>query len=232
MIMKWDGPLPEPAVRTLGDMRGVLADPRGAEDFPLYFMYRNCALNDADRTRLNTHGIRFDITVIPPAMVNGEYVKTKGHFHPPSPDGTEFPELYQVLAGTAYYLLQDIALKNFVVVPARSGDAVLIPPGMGHVTINPGSEILMMANFVSNEFESQYEQYEAMHGAAYYHVCDKGWMKNPAYPPLPPLRFKGPKEFPELGICHGEQIYDLIAEADSLRWLNQPAGFRDLLCWL
>jgi glucose-6-phosphate isomerase len=95
----WPGVLPEPSVRTLDDMRCVLANPDQSGDTPLYYMYRDLALTAADRAYLREQNVRFDITVIPPGTVGGEYVKTKGHYHPLSPSGIGYPELYQVLAG-------------------------------------------------------------------------------------------------------------------------------------
>ena len=102
----WPGVLPEPSVRTLNDMQCVLANPDQSGDTPLYFMYRDLALTAEDRAYLNEQNLRFDITVIPPGTVGGEYVKTKGHYHPISPSGIGYPELYQVLAGEALYHLQ------------------------------------------------------------------------------------------------------------------------------
>ena len=142
----WPGPLPEPSVRTLDDMRCVLANPDRSGDTPLYSMYRDLALTAGDHAYLREQNIRFDITVIPPGTVGGEYVKTKGHYHPLSPSSIGYPELYLVLAGEALYLLQRSDLDDVVAVAARAGEFVFIPPGYGHVTINAGKEELVMAN--------------------------------------------------------------------------------------
>jgi len=166
----WPGPLPAPAVRTADEMRCVLADPAAACDGPLHFMYRDLALTPEDRTWLGGQGIRFDLTVIPPAVIGGEYVKTKGHYHPENPAGVGYPEVYQVLAGEAHYLLQQKDLSDVVAVTARAGEFVLIPPGYGHVTVNPGAEVLVMANLVSTRFSSEYGVYEGMRGGAYYEM--------------------------------------------------------------
>ena len=168
----WKGILPEPSVRTVGDMACVLADPDGISpsldpDTPLYYMYRDLAMNEKDREILSRQNIRYDITVIPPAVLGGEYVKTKGHYHPENPAGIGYPELYQVLAGEAHFLLQRKDLSDVVAVAASAGEFVLIPPGYGHVSINAGKEVLVMSNLVSTQFESEYELYEEMRGGAY-----------------------------------------------------------------
>ena len=229
---RWKGPLPSPEARTGAQMQAVLADPACTPDQPLYFMYRDVAMNEADREWLKIHDLRFDITVIPPATLCGEYVKTKGHYHPASPEGPAYPELYQVLEGTAHYLLQNRDLTDAVVIRAGEGDAVLIPPGYGHVTINPGEGELVMANLVSTRFSSEYAFFEAHRGAAYYELEGGKWVENPLAPLHPPLRIMGPVEIPALCIRHGMPIYELVGQYSCLSYLNTPAEAMESLEYL
>ncbi|MHC1624410.1 MAG: glucose-6-phosphate isomerase family protein, partial [Methermicoccaceae archaeon] len=109
----------------------------------IYYMFRDLYLSRKDRDTLIDHNLRYDITIIPPAMLGCEYVKTAGHYHPNVP-GTDvsYTELYEVLSGEGTYLLQrrqgeqDTELEDVIVVKASEGDKVLIPPGYGHITIN------------------------------------------------------------------------------------------------
>ena len=59
-------------------------------------------------------GLRYDVTVIPPSVLCGEYVKTKGHYHPDNHHGVGYPEIYEIIEGSAEYLLQDKALSDAV----------------------------------------------------------------------------------------------------------------------
>ncbi|WP_157199787.1 glucose-6-phosphate isomerase family protein [Methanogenium cariaci] len=159
--------LPEPQIRTIGQMRPVLAEAGCSASGPLYFMYRNLARSAGDREWLKANRIRFDYTVIPPmTLCGGEFAKTKGHYHPAAPDATGYPELYQVLSGRAEYLLQTRDASDVIVVRAGPGDVVLVPPGYGHVTINPADTELCMVNLVSEEFESEYATYESSRGGS------------------------------------------------------------------
>ena len=81
----WPGSLPEPSVRTLDDMRCVLANPDLSGSMPPWTTYRDLALTAGDRAYLREQNVRFDITAIPPGTVGGEYVKTRGHYQPQSP---------------------------------------------------------------------------------------------------------------------------------------------------
>ena len=225
-MLDWEGELPPPAVRSIEEMRSVLANPACACTEPLYFMYRDLARTDADRRWLHSHNLRYDVTVIPPRELCGEDVKTKGHYHPVNPAGVGYPEVYEVLRGEADYLLQSRTLDDVVLVTAVAGDRVIIPPGYGHISINPSpSTTLVMANIVSTEFASEYGEYETLHGAAYYVMSDGTIRKNPHYPAMPPVRRKkaaGGNDHPPL--CNAP-LYSLIGNADALRFLNHPEEY-------
>ncbi len=206
-----------------------MAHPGQSGDMPLYFMYRDLALTAEDRAHLNEQNLRFDITVIPPGTVGGEYVKTKGHYHPLSPSGIGYPELYQVLTGEAFYLLQRSDLQDIVVVTAKAGDFVLIPPGYGHVTINPGAGELVMANLVSAGFASDYTFYEELQGGAYYLMEEGGWVPNPRYPVVPPMHVSDAREVPALGIRHGREMYEMVSRREDLSYLHDCERIPDIL---
>ena len=229
MIPGWEGELPVPSVRTIGEMRPVLADPACTSGDPLYFMYRDLAKSDTDWRWLRNHRLRYDITVIPPRDLCGEYVKTKGHYHPKNPAGVEYPELYEVLGGSAQYLIQSRQRDHVVLVSAGTGDIVIIPPGYGHISINPSPDAtLVMANIVSTEFKSEYAGYETRHGAAYYVMSDGRVIKNPHYPAVPPLRRTGATcRVGTQRFCHGP-IYDLIGNEEALAFLNRPEDYRSV----
>ncbi|WP_460007937.1 glucose-6-phosphate isomerase family protein [Methanogenium cariaci] len=225
----WKGVLPEPSLRTVGDMAGVLAAPVGERDptTPLYSMYRDLAMSADDRDWLSRQHIRYDITVIPPVVLGGEYVKTKGHYHPNSPSGIGYPELYQVLSGTAHFLLQQKSLSDVVAVAAAAGEFVMIPPGYGHVSINSGEEVLVMANLVSTRFASEYALYEELQGGAYYKMEGNGWVMNPRYPMVSSFREMSARDAPGLGIQHGMDMYDLVSGSADLSFLNEPEKIAD-----
>lgn len=222
MKVPWDGALPAPGIRTVRDMKSVLAEPACQETGPLYYMYRDLARSEADRRWLSAHRLRYDITVIPPRDLCGECVKTKGHYHPADPAGTGYPELYEVLDGEAEFLLQSGSLDDVVLVSAGKGACVIIPPGYGHVSINPSHDTtLAMANLVSTAFESRYGEYETLRGAAYYLMGDGRVTRNPRYGNVPVLRRvtvskNSPVKSP---------IYSLVGNPEALAFLNEPEKY-------
>jgi glucose-6-phosphate isomerase len=193
-------------------------------------MYRDLARSDADWQWLHDHHLRYDITVIPPGDLCGEYVKTKGHYHPENPLSVGYPEIYEVLEGDAHYLLQNRTVRDVVLVMAVQGDIVIIPPGYGHVTINPSPDrALIMANLVSSAFESDYMGYEVLRGAAYYEMAGGELKKNPSYPRVPVLR----RIEPACGrgihrVCKGP-IYSLVGNDSALAFLNHPEQYLPVL---
>jgi glucose-6-phosphate isomerase len=207
----------------------MTADPACRIPGPIYYMYRDVARTPADREWLAGQRVRYDITRIPPGTFCDEYVKTKGHYHPADPAGVPYPEVYEVLAGRAHYLLQRPDHADAALIEADAGTVVLIPPAYGHVTINPGKEELVMANLVSTSFSSDYRPYEILRGAIYYELADRGFVPNPAYPRVPPLRRLRPADLLPLGIAEGCSLYDLVSRRVPLDWLDAPERYAGLL---
>jgi len=224
----WPGQLPKPDVRMGDELQPVLADPDCRCDGEMYYMYRDVAGQDSDRNWLREQGIRYDITVIPPRDLCGEYIKTAGHYHPENPEGAGYPEVYEVMKGHAHYLLQAHDLSQVLVVDAYAGDLVLVPPGFGHVTINPTDDtVLQMANLVSSRFQSDYREYKKRRGAAYYEMTNGDFLKNPSYPGVPPLRKVKAREFRAASGELGVPLYSMVEQRrDVLAILNHPERYR------
>lgn len=186
-----DGKLCKPDIRTLGQMREVLFDldvKRLDPNTPTYHMYRDMA------PELKQMQMRFDITIIFPLTLGHEFNKTLGHYHPVAVDGLSYTELYNVIDGEAHYLLQkqapDGTIDDVILVKAKKGDAVPMPPNYGHITINPGKKPLIMSNLVYPNFSSEYHDYEHKRGGAYYELLDGKLIQNPSHGKLPKIRIK------------------------------------------
>lgn len=173
----------QPDIRKLNDMKEVIYDKEWLETAPdlrLYYMYRGIKKSGE---------LRYDITVIPSRMMGKEFVKTVGHFH-----SEKFQELYIVLQGEAIFLMQKGNWENvndIYAVKAKKGDAVIIPPEYGHVTINPSNKELKLANWISDRVKYDYSPFKKLGGAGYFYT-KKGWVKNKNYNKLPKLHFEKP----------------------------------------
>ncbi|WXG41482.1 MAG: glucose-6-phosphate isomerase family protein [Candidatus Freyarchaeum deiterrae] len=184
--------LPEPSVRTLGELSKVARNQDLEVDAQeiAYWMYRDVALQE-HRSLVAEYFVRFDITVMKAFMLGDEYGKTSGHYHP-----ALYPEIYGVFRGTATYVSQKrsdedpLRVEVFTATETKSGGLWVSPPLHGHITINKGLETLVMANWVSNKFESIYEPIENTRGAAYYLIKTKKgpqWTPNPVYKSAPSI---------------------------------------------
>ncbi len=158
--------------RKISDLFDVLANrQQEPAEGVAYFMYRG-VYHENDVSVFERTGIRHDLTVIRPGTVNGEFLKTYGHYHPESrPGGPTYPEVYEVLYGRGYFLMQKASdsmdrLEDVYLVEGKVGSKVVIPPGYGHVTVNPGTDWLLIANLVYSGFQAVYEPYRVHHGAA------------------------------------------------------------------
>jgi glucose-6-phosphate isomerase len=213
----------------LSDMRDVIYDNNwlsDQKDVDLYYMYRDISFSEEDERIIEENRLRYDITVIPPGRLGVEYVKTYGHYHPTVCENMTYPELYEVLKGEAHYLLQrgKDKITDVIVIRAKEGDKVLIPPDYGHVTINPSDKTLVMSNWVCRDFSSIYDPIKEMGGAAYFELIDGSFIPNENYDDLPGIRFLPPITCPEVGLGK-KPIYTLIREPSKLSYLRNPAGF-------
>ncbi len=227
----------EPAIRRREEMTEVLFDPRAEGPKELYYMYRGVACQD-DRESICRRGLRYDITVIKPGVLGNEYVKTAGHYHPQKPGCSfTYPEIYEVLHGRAHYLLQRPAageidrLEAIVLVTAKPGDKVLIPPGFGHITINSGNELLIMSNWVSLEFTSDYEPYRLLGGGGYFELRGEGGSElipNHRYRGVPSLHRSPAVSFARFNLITGLPIYRVYRhDPGSLDYLVNPENYEE-----
>jgi glucose-6-phosphate isomerase, archaeal len=234
MDLEFGGKRRKPDIRRLYDMKEVIYDQKWlttAENFDLYYMYRDLFLSRGDGEKLREHGLRYDITIIPPGMLGREYIKTAGHYHPNVPNGlVTFPELYEVLDGEALYLLQNRDLSDVVAISASAGDKVIVPPNYGHITINCSNKILKMANLVSKDFSSLYDPFKERAGGAYF-FTKEGWIKNDRCLEAAELRrVDAPvgKSLGKFGLSKEREIYSLLKEPKLLDYLTMPEAYLDL----
>ena len=228
-----------PAVRILEELKEVVFDKTflatADMDTELYYMFRAVSKDEEDEREIKETGLRYDITIIPPNTLGLEFVKTAGHYHPFLPGSKmTYPELYEVLEGEAHYLLQrreqgrgTERITDVVVVKAKKGDKVVIPPNYGHVTINPSETTLKMANWVANAFSSIYEPIKMKGGAAYFELTNGAFIKNANYEEVPDIRFLRPSDVEKelgliLNLSKEAEMYELIKQPETLAFLTNP----------
>ncbi|ALU11582.1 glucose-6-phosphate isomerase [Ignicoccus islandicus DSM 13165] len=152
--------------RRIEELLPVMMKPSRSEGIA-YWMYRKAIPAEIG-------GVRGDVTLVYPGeLPSGELIKTHGHYHPESPWGERWPELYGILRGKALFVLQDLKGERVRLVEVEEGDLIMVPPGYGHVMVNVGEEELVTFNYVSELFSSEYGPYKERRGAAVY-VVRKG----------------------------------------------------------
>lgn len=229
-----------PAIRTIEQMQEVLLDKNTRQPRELYYMYRDI-YKIADKPVLEKYNLRYDVTAIRPDTLGREFMKTAGHYHP-----GDFGELYEVVLGRCFCLLQKPNHKNFrnidevILVEATAGQKIVIPPGFGHILINPGPDYLVTSNWVSSAFQSEYELYKQAKGAAYFvvNVGEKQQitpglkvsveiLKNPDCQQVAKLRFVRPaSRINRFGLTENNPMYNLIvSNPEALDFLNHPLDY-------
>lgn len=125
-----------------------------------------------------------NITIWEHGCIDGEYIKTYGHYH-----RGELEDTYRVLSGEGVVLLQkagttDDVIEDFKVLPCRAGDVLSMPSGYAHVIVNTGGTYLVTSDEPHGVGSADYEPLKRLQGMAYYVVLRDGapaLLKNPRY---------------------------------------------------
>lgn len=226
-IFKVESNMNEPDIskRMSFDMRPVLKNPEKAKsNYPLYTVYRNLYIIDGK--------IRYDVTLIPSSEIGGEFAKTFGHYHM-----EKFPEIYEVLTGHAYFLMQRYEkdpgeITEAYAIEALAGEKTVMLPEFGHWSINAGKGPLTLANWIGL-VPYDYKLIEKYKGGCYYVLNNDNsieFEKNPNYKYVPEIIKLRPKQdIPELGIEKSVPIAELKKTPKKLDWLINPEKYQELL---
>lgn len=184
------------APRTHEKMKEVLMNPEAQGPDIHYYMIRG------GKERKN-------VTLWQSGTVDGEYIKTYGHYHVGNLD-----ETYWIIFGEGIALLQkraldqndqpiDDVIEDFKAIKVKAGDEVYMPAGYAHLLVNTGKTYFVTADNSPVEFldsvsqggneasmpgHADYEAVKKMQGFAYYVVEKDGkpvLVKNPRYKKIP-----------------------------------------------
>jgi glucose-6-phosphate isomerase len=229
----------ETKTRVLDELTEVYLDKaacRGAD--AAYWMFNGVYIK-SDSVRLSRSPIRYELTLFPDKFIGREFIKSHGHIHKPEPrSGIDYPEICEVLIGTAHFFFQTLdpdgpSSSEAFVVEVKAGEKIVIPPGYDHLTINPGPGPMLFADVVALSCGGIYTRFKTAGGAAYLEVEQAGqaqFIPNPKYIALPALQKATPKEFPELDLWSGKSLYAAFLENAGENWqfLWKPELFKGL----
>lgn len=206
--------------RTVGAMTELFdaADP--ADESVLYDTFVD-VYEEADHDAFPAGKLGFNLTSIRSAPVGDESPKTHGHVHSPKPDGWPPAEVYEVLHGSAVFLLQDLHAgpesRVAYAVHAEVGDVLVIPGAMFHSSINVGPDRLVFGDLCRRGMSDVYQDIRDAHGFSYLHSAAGGMRPNPAYSSVPELVHMSTEEWARRKI--GPIYRTLRDDPVSLSWL-------------
>jgi len=227
--------------RRVKELKPVLFRGQGEDERIVYEVWREL-YKKQDALAIKKLGIRYDITLIFPGLLGRELPKTFGHYHPFSASNIAYPEIYEVLSGRAWWLIQKPKYQNpkiieeIYLVEGFEHEKAIMPPGFGHVSINPEAEReLILANWIGSMFHYDYETFENLRGAGYYLLESRElaqsveFEKNSYYDEAPEIIKLRPREVPELSVNWQTPLYDLIKKPENLEFLTKPEKYLELL---
>ena len=163
--------------KSTAKLANVLMNPdSGSEDISFDFYKR--VQFEKDAAIFKEKKLRFDITVIHPGKIGRERKKTTGHIHVNiAGKNTPHAELYEVLSGTALYILQPSDSKSVMAVKIHEGERIIVPANCAHCTVNIGAEALVFDNLVLDAGKNDYGIISQNHGMAIYVIQEEGKIK-------------------------------------------------------
>ncbi|KPJ86775.1 MAG: hypothetical protein AMS17_10980 [Spirochaetes bacterium DG_61] len=222
-------------IRKLSEMKAVLLDEmRASGETVLYKMYDG-VYREENRKLFKRKKLRYDLTLMFPGKIGREFIKTAGHYHSISDDHLfTYPELYEVLRGKVHFILQKMGkgeseIEDAVVIMARKGQRIVVPPNYGHVAVNPGGEPLVLANWIAEDCQPDYQMISRYNGAVIFEIEEGGEIRfivNEQYESIRGYRtIEVTSALSSLfNLNNNLSLYYLIIEdPDSLDWLRYPS---------
>jgi glucose-6-phosphate isomerase, archaeal len=230
-----------------GQLKGLLyANEIFNEQEKCYEAYRDIVF-DKDRPLFQKYDFRYDITVIMPGTIQGECKKTSGHYHGYiNGQPYTYPEVYEVLAGKAMYILQkstnfdheneEPVIQDLKAVVVEAGQAIAIPPFYGHCSINVGNGPLVFSNLAVVSCPLHYTPIQKKQGLSLYVLKNDNEpeiIPNRNYLDVPEFRVVFPKEEPALGITFGTPVYGaFVNDPEKFDFLLHPAQYVDEMTYM
>jgi glucose-6-phosphate isomerase len=198
----------------------------------LYYIFDNIA-DENTFSLFEEENIKHEMIVIPPLKIVKEFAKTAGYYNSKvSKVNMTFPEVYEVISGTAHCLMQSMAFDGFVDViamEAHVGEKIIMPPGYGVVMINPENETLMVSKFVSRNSVQNFETMKSKGGASYFEILDidgKKYIANDSYKFIPEIRYMKKLDLEEIGMDMSASLYKLFSEdVKTFEFLSKPQNY-------
>lgn len=220
----------ETKTRTRGELVPVAREPQSCmpREAVQYWMYNDVCAR-ADRSVWDNRAVQYELTLVLPHALGSECSKTLGHIHNAGYRRTKtFPEIFEVLAGTAYFLVYTLSPKKRDAsrcgwVKAEQGEQIIMPPNVFHLSINAGDEPLVFADVISKRAHGIYDEVRGTHGAPYWFTLNHKWVRNPAFRRAAPLNqlthLKRRARFVER---NEEPLYtEFVRAPEAFRWLDE-----------
>lgn len=213
----------ETAVRRLSELAPVAEDPTAASgDQIQYWMYNGVAA-EADLPRLGPLSVRYELTALADRPIGRERPKSLGHVHVGG-----FPEVCEVLAGTAGFLVQDLLpgpRATFAsLVTVRPGERIVLPPILHHATISLAGDPLVFSDVIDRRSAGEYATIAAARGLAWFIGVDGTASPNPYYTSVPPLHRLDASDWS--GASEGPLYRALVDDPSAFDWLGDPQLYR------
>lgn len=161
--------------RKMSDMRNLFPKSDGfADDLDLYYMYNGIA-RAAHKDFFEKAEIKYELTILPPMLINGEVLKAHGHIHSIRPiQKTRHVEVYEILHGEGYFqMFREVEGKlETILMKVKPGDRFLIPGDYFHLSMNTGNVPFVFGDLITTHSANDYGPLKIKNGAPFFGMKD------------------------------------------------------------
>jgi glucose-6-phosphate isomerase len=221
---------PQPEYRSLDAIRRSLRDPSCSGPDPVYAIAMDVA-KDEHRELLERNMLLFGVVAYARGKLGEEPVRSQGHVHAVAAgSGLSTPELIEVWSGRALVYLQQWVRDHpgrCVVIEAKAGDQVVIPPGWAHYIVNANADSCMtFGAWCTRQYAFCYDEIRAHRGLAWFPLLQRdgavSWEPNKTYH-FSKLIQSDVRSHPELGLLASVPIYlQCICNPERFQWIPRP----------
>ena len=221
-----------------GEMKHLAYEEDEAADGEVCYRFYQNIWDESKRKVFEDRQVTNGITILMPGLMGRECRKNSGHYHGVS-EGHRlpFPEVYEVLCGTAVFLIQEseafleggpLAVNRMRAAVLQEGEKMIIPPYSAHCVCNAGDGPMAFGN-LAVPCALHYEPIARMHGFGMYLLKEKNhllFVPNARYEKLPQLELVSPVEKENLGVVRDVSLNEMFWECpERFDYLAEPEAF-------
>ncbi|MGX7263608.1 glucose-6-phosphate isomerase family protein [Enterococcus crotali] len=220
--------------RYLKDIRNSLLDKQAVGPELLYTIAMDVGKKEHQEDLIKRN-LLYGVVGYNNGVIGNELVRSQGHIHAISAScHSSTPEVYEIWQGKAYIYMQEFVDDQpgrCIVVFAKPGDIVIVPPNWAHYTVNASQDKKMLFGaWCIRDYAFEYKEIRQRQGLAYYPVIENShikWRKNTHYA-ANLLEIKTARAYPEFKLSQNNLYTQYEEDSERFDFVTNPLKYQSV----